>query len=68
MSELSMSAFNGKGGPCPVCEHPRCLRPSCVKAMRWRDALIEIAGEDYRGNRSAMSTTAYYALHPEEKP
>lgn len=35
---------------------------------RYRKALAEIANEDYRGNRPQSAVTAYYALHPEEKP
>lgn len=35
---------------------------------RYKKALEEIASEDYRGNRPQSAVTAYYALHPEEKP
>lgn len=63
----------------PICDGCNFPVPACrgygdcddhdliAERDRYRAALEEIAGEDYRGNRSQGAALAYKALHPDAR-
>lgn len=46
-------------------DHQQRLEALVRENERFRKALKEIAGEDYRGNRPHSATVAYRALNPD---